>query len=77
MNKTIQELRHINNVTTSEVELANGKHFAYSVGDNGNYIERDGVEYSEAYDPMEYWQERVYVETDKPIEESDDMNEEI
>ena len=75
MNKTIQELRHINNVTTSEVELPNGKHFAYSKGDNGNYIERDGVEYSEAYDPMEFWEERVYIETDKPIEDEVEDNE--
>lgn len=69
MNKIIQVLRRINNVTTSEVELPNGKHFAYSKGDNNCYIERDGVEYSEAYDPMEYWEQRVYVETDEPIED--------
>lgn len=32
----------------------------------GNYIERDGVRYSEAIDPAEFG--RTYAETEEPIE---------
>lgn len=34
--------------------------------DAGMMIERDGVRYSEAVDPLDAW--RVYTETDEPIE---------
>lgn len=40
---------------------------AYS--DQGVYIERDGVEYSEAIDPTEL--HREYAETDKPIDDTE------
>ena len=40
---------------------------AYS--DQGYYIERDGVEYEEAYDPTDA--HRVYTETDHPIEDEE------
>ncbi len=33
------------------------------------YIEREGVQYEEAYDPKELADERIYTETDKPIED--------
>lgn len=44
----------------------NEKSFTKTVSDNGFYIERDGVQYSEAIDPSELG--RTYTETDKPIE---------
>lgn len=37
-----------------------------TVSDNGFYIERDGVQYSEAIDPSEFG--RTYTETDIPVE---------
>lgn len=45
--------------------------------DTGMEIERDGVRYSEAIDPAEL--NRVYIETDEPIEEieDEDIEEEI
>ena len=60
-------IREINNVRTEKYEI-NGKMFARSYGKNENYIERDNVQYSEAIDPIEFAEERVYVETDIPIE---------
>lgn len=33
------------------------------------YIERDGVMYEEAVDPIEYKDSRIYTETDETIEE--------
>lgn len=60
-------IRDINNVLTVEHKI-NGKMFARSYGKNENYIERDNVQYSEAIDPIEFAEERVYVETDIPIE---------
>ena len=44
----------------------NEKSFTKTVSDNGFYIERDGVRYSEAIDPSEFG--RTYTETDIPIE---------
>ena len=38
--------------------------------DNGVMIERDGVRYSEAVDPLDSG--RVYTETDEPVETGDD-----
>lgn len=45
--------------------------------DTGMMIERDSVRYSEAIDPAEL--NRVYIETDEPIEEieDEDIEEEI
>ena len=60
-------IRDINNVLTVEHEV-NGKMFARSYGKNGFYIELDGEMYSEAIDPTEYKDERIYTETDIPIE---------
>ena len=55
--------------TTQEI---NGVVFAYTYSDSGFMIERDGVRYSEAVDPLDSG--RVYTETDKPIEiETDDL----
>ena len=44
----------------------NEKSFTKAVSDNGFYIERDGVRYSEAIDQSEFG--RTYTETDIPIE---------
>ena len=49
--------------TTKEI---NGAVFAYTYSDSGFMIERDGVRYSEAIDPLDSG--RVYTETDEPID---------
>ena len=49
--------------TTKEI---NGVVYDYAYSDSGYMIERDGVRYSEAVDPLDPW--RVYTETDEPIE---------
>ena len=54
--------------TTNEI---NGVVYDYAYFDSGYMIERDGVRYSEAVDPLDSG--RVYTETDEPIEiEMDD-----
>lgn len=47
----------------------NDKEYIKTYSDEGFYIERDGIQYSEAIDPIEYKDERIYTETDIPIEE--------
>lgn len=42
--------------------------FVKNYSDRGLFIERDGVMYEEAVDPIEYKDSRIYTETDKPIE---------
>ena len=55
--------------TTQEI---NGAVYAYTYSDSGFMIERDGVCYSEAVDPLDSG--RVYTETDESIEiETDDL----
>lgn len=44
----------------------NGVVYDYTYSDSGYMIERDGVRYSEAVDPLN--SSRVYTETDEPIE---------
>ena len=54
--------------TTKEI---NGVMYAYAYSDSSYMIERDGVRYSEAVDPLD--SDRVYTETDELIEiETDD-----
>ena len=48
--------------TTQEI---NGVVYSYTYSDSGFMIERDGVRYSEAIDPLDSG--RVYTETDEPI----------
>ena len=50
----------------SENMTINGKAFVKTYSDNGFMVERDGVCYSEAIDPVEY--NRQYTETDEPVE---------
>lgn len=52
----------------TETITINDKEFTRTYSDEGFYIERDGIQYSEAIDPTEYKDERVYTETDIPIE---------
>lgn len=44
----------------------NGVAYAYTYSDSGYMIERDGVRYSEAVDPI--GSNREYTETEEPIE---------
>ena len=44
----------------------NGVMYDYAYSDSGFMIERDGARYSEAVDPLN--SDRVYTETDEPIE---------
>lgn len=46
----------------------NGKEFIKNYSDEGLMIERDGVRYSEAIDPIEFKDVRIYTETDEPIQ---------
>ena len=49
--------------TTKEI---NGIVYSYTYSDSGYMIERDGVRYSEAVDPLDSG--RLYTETDEPID---------
>ena len=49
--------------TTKEI---NGVTFTYTYSDSGYMIERDGVRYSEAVDPLDSG--RLYTETEEPID---------
>ena len=49
--------------TTKEI---NGVVYDYAYSDSGYMIERDGVRYSEAVDPLDSG--RLYTETDEPVE---------
>ena len=49
--------------TTKEI---NGVVYDYAYSDSGYMIERDGVRYSEAVDPIDSG--RLYTETDEPID---------
>ena len=53
--------------TTKEI---NGVMYDYAYSDSGYMIERDGVRYSEAVDPLD--SNRAYTETDEPIERGTD-----
>ena len=48
--------------TTKEI---NGVMYDYAYSDSGYMVERDGVRYSEAVDPLDSG--RIYTETDEPI----------
>lgn len=41
--------------------------FIRTYSDAGFMITRDGVNYEEAYDPVEFAESRIYTETDIPI----------
>ena len=48
--------------------IIGSKKFIRNYSDIGMYIERDKLLYEEAIDPIEYADERIYTETDIPIE---------
>lgn len=50
----------------TETRTINETEYSYNFSSVGNYIERDGAMYEEAYDPINSG--RVYTETDTPIE---------
>ena len=60
-------------IVTEKIEL-NGIEYIRNYSDEGFYIERDGVNYGEAIDPV--YSNRVYQETDIPID-SESFGEEI
>lgn len=49
----------------NEEIIINGKKFVKTYSDCGYMVERDGVQYSEAIDPLEFG--RTYAETDVEI----------
>lgn len=59
--------------------IINEKRFMKNYSDKNFYIQRDGITYAEATDPIEFAEERQYEETDIPIEDDiieDNVNEE-
>lgn len=52
----------------TETVTINDREFRRTYSDEGFMIERDGVQYSEAIDPIGF-EDRVYTETDVKIEE--------
>lgn len=54
-------------IVTEEISI-NRKEFVKTYSSTGNYIERDGVRYDEAIDPVEFG--RVYTEVCEPITKS-------
>lgn len=56
-----------------EVITINGMEFNHTYSDLGFYIECDGVQYSDAIDPIDI--EREYIETDKKIETKNHLEE--
>ena len=47
----------------------NNREFVKNYSDSRFMIEREGVRYSEAIDPIEFANERIYTETDELIPE--------
>ena len=60
-------------VVRENIEIK-GKQFVKNYSDLGFYIERDGIKYEEAYDPIEYADERYYTETDESIEPVEEVS---
>ena len=59
----------------TEFLVVRGREFIKTYSDEGFMIERDGVRYSEAIDPVGFG--RTYTETDEPIEVPEELDEEI
>lgn len=56
-----------------ETKVIDGNKFTYTYSDAGYYIEREGVLYTEAYDPYSLKKERTYKETNVKIEENQEQ----
>lgn len=52
-------------IKTETIEI-NGTKYQHTYSDSGYYIERDGIQYADAVDPLDSG--RVYMETDQKIE---------
>jgi hypothetical protein len=52
----------------SEIVTIDGNALVHNYSDNGFYIEREGIMYEEAYDPLKLKDERKYKETNVKIE---------
>ena len=52
----------------TEQLIINDRQFTKTYSDSGFMVECDGAQYSEAIDPIEFASERIYTETDIPIE---------
>ena len=57
----------------TETRTIKDREYTYNYSDSGFYIERDGILYAEAYDPINSG--RVYAETDTPIEREEEDTE--
>lgn len=58
----------------------NDKQFVRTYSDANRYVVRDGAEYAEAIDPVEYVDERIYAEgreiiDEEPVEDSSEAEE--
>lgn len=53
-------------MVVTEKVIINEIEYIHNYSDEGFYIERDGVKYSDAIDPIGF--DRVYTETDEAIE---------
>ena len=60
----------------TEYITINGTEFRRTFSDENFMIERDGVQYSEAVDPIGF-EDRVYTETDIKIEEPEFLEPEV
>lgn len=61
-------------IKTETVEI-NGTSYLHTYSDSGYMIEREGVQYGDAIDPIDSG--RVYAETDKKIESEVMLDDEI
>lgn len=52
----------------TETVTINGNDFIHTYSDAYFLIERDGIDYVDAYDPIAYASERIYTETDISID---------
>ena len=59
-------------IITEQITI-NNRQFTKTYSDSGFMVERDGEQYSEAIDPIEFASERIYTETDIPIEGEGDL----
>lgn len=58
-------------IKTETIEI-NGTSFVHTYSDEGYTISRDEIEYAEAYDPIEYSADRIYIETENLIEQPEE-----
>lgn len=59
-------------IITEKITI-NDKEFKYTYSDKGMKIKRENVLYDEAYDPIEFSEERIYEETDTLIKNQEEV----